>query len=92
MRGAPLLTGPSRARRPVNRSLPVSTQTALQRAPSLPNALVTAPVCVLRIAVRDPARNVVLAQNPANTGAFTTEPRELPRGAPVNWSPTFGWW
>src|SRR6266540_2800574 len=32
------------------------------------------------------------AQNPANAGAFKTEPRELPRGAPVNCAPTIGWW
>ena len=43
----------------------------------------------------DPAELVpgrAYAQNPANTGAFKAKPRELPRGAPVNCSPTFGWW
>jgi hypothetical protein len=36
----------------------------------------------------DLARDVALAQNPANTGAFVTKPRE----APVNCATTFGWW
>jgi hypothetical protein len=47
---------------------------------------------VVRIAVRDHARVVAIAQNPANAGAFKTKPRELRRGAPVNCAATFGWW
>ncbi len=87
-----LLTGPSRPARPVNRSLPLSTRGHLQRARSRPREPAVARVRVLRIALRDHAANVALAQNPANTGAFKTKPRELPRGASVNCATTFGWW
>ena len=57
-----------------------------------PRAPAVVPARVLRIALRDHARVIVLAQNPANAGAFKAKPREVPRGAPVNCSPTFGWW
>ena len=32
------------------------------------------------------------SQSPVNTGAFKAKPRKLTRGAPVNCTPTIGWW
>ncbi len=71
--GGHLLTGPSRKPGPVNRSLPLSVRGDLRRARSRPRRPLIAPARVLRIAVRDHARIVALAQNPANTGAFLSE-------------------
>ena len=89
---ASLLTGSSPTRPPVNRSLPLSTRGHLQRARSRSREPAAARVRVLSGALRDHVCVVALAQNPANTGAFKAKPRELPRGAPVNCAPTFGWW
>ena len=84
---AALLTGPSPTRPPVNRSLPLSTRGRFQRARSRPRGPIGDRARVLRAALRDHAADVALAQNPANTGAFKTKPRELPRGAFVNCAP-----
>lgn len=90
--GGHLLTAPSPRRPPVNRSLPLSTRTALQRARSHPIRRLDERVRVLSGAHRDHAADVARAQNPANAGAFKAKPRESPRGAPVNCATTFGWW
>ena len=82
--GAPLLTGALSALPPVNRSLPLSTRGRPQRARSRLGGPLVARARVLRIALRDHAAHVAIAQNPANAGPFKTKPRELPRGAPVN--------